>query len=252
MHNELLDNFYKLLESHEDDTMKLAFEMAEGMQLDWGAEAYAAWWHLHQLNSPFYAQHHQEAPLPNNEEELRQIIRAVHKLKRLKILAEQIKAVPSTHAERLIKLNYIEVRGLGNFQGLLEQQYLTERIKEFRIIEQQLEIVPEQLQYFSNIHSLNLSKNKIKELPLWLGDLKELRILNLNFNQISQLPKCLVKLQHLRSLWLAGNQLERLPDWLAELKDLRYLYIFDNPNLSNKTITEFRQIMPSACTIHSR
>lgn len=258
MQTELLDNFYKLLESHEPENMQLAFEMAKGMELDWGKEAYIAWWHLHQLQNILYAQEHkfaQEQKLalkPLDEIELMRIIASVHRIKRIRLDAHQINQIPSSHSERLLSLEHIEVRTMGNFSHLSQSKYLKKRVWEFRIIEATLKSFPELIQEFKQIHSLNLSKNEIEEIPNWIGKLQEIRVLNLNFNKIRALPKEMVQLKHLRSLWLAGNQLSSLPNWLAELKELRYLYIFDNPGLSSEEIAALRAVMPATCSIHGR
>lgn len=252
MQTELLDNFYKLLESHEPENMQLAFEMAKGMELDWGREAYIGCWHLYQLHNRLYAQQHPNIPSPKDEDELIRIIRAVHRIKRLKLNADQLSYIPKRYTERMIQLDYIELRGVGDYSPLIENEFLHLRTKEFRIIGLELNEFPQQLQHFSNIHSLNLSKNKIQEIPNWIGNLEEIRILNLNFNQLASLPNEMAQLKHLRSLWLAGNQLSNLPDWLAELKELRYLYIFDNPGLSSEAIAALRAVMPTTCSIHGR
>ncbi|MEM8640497.1 MAG: leucine-rich repeat domain-containing protein [Cyanobacteria bacterium P01_G01_bin.54] len=86
------------------------------------------------------------------------------------------------------------------------------------------------------MQSLNLSGNKLTELPEWLGQLTQLKELSFGNdfggNQLKELPECLGQLTHLQSLYLSSNKLEELPEWLVQLTHLQLL------NLSSNKLTE--------------
>ena len=70
---------------------------------------------------------------------------------------------------------------------------------------------------------LDLSENKLTDLPEWLGNLTALTELDLSGNQLTDLPEWLGNLTALTELDLSGNQLTDLPEWLGNLTALTTL-----------------------------
>jgi Leucine-rich repeat (LRR) protein len=68
--------------------------------------------------------------------------------------------------------------------------------------------IPESLRHLRNVELVNLSNNKIRELPRWIGELSSLRALDLGENQLQTLPPELGSLHGLIGLFLWRNQLK--------------------------------------------
>ena len=64
---------------------------------------------------------------------------------------------------------------------------------------------------------LNLSYNRISEVPSQIGTLEMLKILNISFNKISELPPSIGKLKRLRELHASSNSLTGLPTEMSQL-----------------------------------
>ena len=94
-----------------------------------------------------------------------------------------------------------------------------------------------------NIISLNLSNNRIKEIPLGISYLKRLKNLDLSNNQVYALPKGFVSLNKLEELNLENNQLGSLPPYLYRLKKLKSINLAGN-NLSEKEKDRIRKELP--------
>lgn len=84
------------------------------------------------------------------------------------------------------------------------------------------------IEVFSNLISLDLSGNVLKDLPEGIGSLKSLRILGLNNNQLRELPVELGTLEHLEVLSLTGNALTSLPVEIGGLVSLEQLNLKSN------------------------
>ena len=75
---------------------------------------------------------------------------------------------------------------------------------------------------------LNLSGNKMSELPTEIGELTNLSELGLNENQINKLPAEIGELTNLSELYLRQNQISKLPAEIGELTKLTGLYVRQN------------------------
>lgn len=94
----------------------------------------------------------------------------------------------------------------------------------------------------TELNFLNLSVNKLEELPLTIGNLTGLKFLNLSVNKLEELPYSIGNLTGLNFLNLSHNKLEELPSSIGELTQLGpVLNINDNklkvlpPNIGNLT-----------------
>ncbi|XP_061989072.1 putative disease resistance protein RGA3 [Rosa rugosa] len=77
------------------------------------------------------------------------------------------------------------------------------------------------------LRTLNLSRNKIWQLPEEIGDLTHLRYLDLSHNgTLSRLPERVCNLYNLQTLRLNGcRYLEELPDNMGKLINLKHLHV---------------------------
>lgn len=91
--------------------------------------------------------------------------------------------------------------------------------------------IPTELFLLKNLTYLNLSKNLLAELPAAILNLKKLEYLNLFGNKLQGLPNSIIKLKNLKHLNLLNNKLENFPESIDKLKNLEYL------NLANNLLT---------------
>ena len=96
----------------------------------------------------------------------------------------------------------------------------------------------ENVKKLANILSLNLSHNRLKNLPDIFLQLINLTCLNVNNNRLSSLPESIGCLKRLQELDLRNNQLKVL-DVVRKLPDLRKLLVEGNP----LTLVEIRSLI---------
>uniref|UniRef100_A0A336MYS3 CSON003193 protein n=1 Tax=Culicoides sonorensis TaxID=179676 RepID=A0A336MYS3_CULSO len=90
--------------------------------------------------------------------------------------------------------------------------------------------IPKELFYLEDLTTLDLSHNKLKEVPEGLEKGKNLLVLNLSYNQIEIIPPSLfINLTDLLFLDLSHNKLETLPPQTRRLSNLQTLILNDNP-----------------------
>lgn len=96
-------------------------------------------------------------------------------------------------------------------------------------LKERLKTVPmEVFTKFPNLQWLDLSKNRLTELPPELGQLKQLKKLILNKNRLEAIPPEIGQLHDLRELIISQNELETLPEEISNLQKLRYIDMWSN------------------------
>ncbi|CAB3404372.1 unnamed protein product [Caenorhabditis bovis] len=92
-----------------------------------------------------------------------------------------------------------------------------------------LKKVPEEIEKLADIlRNLDLSDNKIRIIPTFIGNFSQLKQLHLANNCIEILPDKIGHLKKLEILNLAGNKLSSLPDTLAGCTELKSIDISSN------------------------
>lgn len=81
---------------------------------------------------------------------------------------------------------------------------------------------------FPNLQLLDLSRNRIREVPPEIGRLKNLKKLILERNRIEALPAEIGELEDLRELVINRNELITLPSEISDLQKLRYIDMWSN------------------------
>ena len=86
------------------------------------------------------------------------------------------------------------------------------------------EVPRELLIYCPNLRELDLSENKLEELPDWIGEMTSLVALVVRGNRLSSLSPTIGNLSNLRHLSLSNNPLKTLPIEMKNLSDELQLY----------------------------
>lgn len=128
---------------------------------------------------------------------------------------------------------------------LLSSQTLAQKNRMFDSIEEAMEVnpdsvyrlnlsknkltqIPKEIQNFKNLRELNLSKNKLESLPNFLV-FEDLRILNLTKNKFTKYPSVINKNTSLRNLFLGKNSIDFIPESIGDLQQLIVLDLWYNP-----------------------
>ena len=73
-----------------------------------------------------------------------------------------------------------------------------------------LKIIPEPIQVFKNLESLDLQDNSIQKIPKWIGDISRLRNLNLRKNEISSISPLILDKKPNLSIKLMQNPISKV------------------------------------------
>ncbi|EEY62860.1 uncharacterized protein PITG_15291 [Phytophthora infestans T30-4] len=88
-------------------------------------------------------------------------------------------------------------------------------------IDDGLEKLPESIGTLRYLMELDLTKNRLRELPDTLTKLTALKILNLSCNVLEKLPEEFGKLEKLEKIWLENNKLTQLPASIGGCRSAR-------------------------------
>lgn len=91
-----------------------------------------------------------------------------------------------------------------------------------------LKKVPEFVQKFCSLESIDLSYNSLELLPEWIVDLKELKDLQINDNFLKELPINIGKMESLEKIQARNNRLKNLPESIGKLYALKILELYQN------------------------
>ena len=101
-------------------------------------------------------------------------------------------------------------------------------VKVLNLKKQKLEIIPEEIQGFTELIELRLDKNRIEILPDWLSELHRLEIFSAERNQLTEFPSVILDLENLRELYLGDNFITAIPIDIDVLKNLEWLGLWSN------------------------
>lgn len=93
---------------------------------------------------------------------------------------------------------------------------------------QRLKEVPEGVFQLKNLNALDLSNNRLKQLPDQLRALPHLQELRASRNKLTALPAALCELVHLKRMDLSRNGLTALPSCVGRFKEMTSLDLWDN------------------------
>lgn len=127
-------------------------------------------------------------------------------------LEEALKDPESVYKLQLRKLpNHLFPEEICNFSNLRWLDVSKNKLRE----------IPASIGKLTELEYFNASRNKLTSVPYTIGFLKKLRILILNQNEIVALPKEVGNLENLENLDLWSNELDQFPASMSQLKNLK-------------------------------
>lgn len=103
-----------------------------------------------------------------------------------------------------------------------------DRVYRLDLSHQRLKEVPEDVRKFPHLNALDLSRNKLRTLPEWLGAATDLQELRVSRNKLSEFPQVICGFAHLKRLDLSRNALQGLPECMGNLAELVSLDLWSN------------------------
>ncbi|MBZ0206725.1 MAG: leucine-rich repeat domain-containing protein [Flavobacteriales bacterium] len=93
---------------------------------------------------------------------------------------------------------------------------------------QKLKEVPEEVRRFKNLNALDLGRNKLKDLPGWMNELQYMQEFSAGRNKFTRIPNGVCQWKHLKRLDMHQNRIEGLPACMGGLKELYSLDLWSN------------------------
>lgn len=100
--------------------------------------------------------------------------------------------------------------------------------KELNLGGLQLRELPSALRHLVRLQRLDIPNNHLTHLPEWLDQFPEMRTLDASANRLRALPETLGRLSQLEWLELSKNNLSSLPDSISQLEDLDSISLSSN------------------------
>lgn len=130
----------------------------------------------------------------NKLEEIHPAIINLTNLRELHLYANRIKKIPS-EMKTLVNLDSLDLGAnqLGNRRltighNTLGLDYLTTNLTSLNMRMNKIKNLPSEIGALTNLTELNVSKNKLKNLPPEIGNLISLRNIDLELNKLTHLP----------------------------------------------------------------
>jgi Leucine-rich repeat (LRR) protein len=112
-----------------------------------------------------------------------------------------------------------------------EQALLASPDSVFRLdaSKQKWDSLPARLFTFTKLQYLNISKNRLTDLPTELSALKNLMVIDASRNKLSTFPMVLCQTTQIRKLLLSRNLIPSIPPCIGYYSQLTVLDVWDNP-----------------------
>ena len=117
-----------------------------------------------------------------------------------------------------------------NFLSLKQQSLLhSDSVEYLKITRQKLTHFPKEIFRYKNLVALDLSKNKIKNIPDSISVFYQLEFVNLRKNNFEVFPESLFQLKKIKEIVISSNQIGFIPDAISLCTQLRKLDLYNNP-----------------------
>lgn len=93
---------------------------------------------------------------------------------------------------------------------------------------EKLKEVPEGIRRLKYLNALDLGRNKLRELPGWMNELRYMQEFSAGRNKFTAVPNSVCQWKHLKRLDLHQNRIEGLPKCMGNLKELFSLDLWSN------------------------
>lgn len=118
---------------------------------------------------------------------------------------------------------------LGFKDTLSEGLFSVEHLVSVRLINQQYTTIPPRiLDELTQLTTLSVRSNEIREVPKQIGQLTGLTDLSLMKNHLTRVPSSIGKLTRLTTLDISSNRLGSVPDGIGKLSNLQSLVLQEN------------------------
>jgi len=114
------------------------------------------------------------------------------------------------------------------FKDLKEALKTPEKVTHLKLIKKKYTKFPLGILKFTNLKSLDLSKNELDSIPKEISQLINLEVLKLNKNNFIWFPLEICTLNSLEELSLNNNELENIPKEIVNLDNLIKLDLWSN------------------------
>lgn len=148
-------------------------------------------------------------------------------------LGISLKSGPSSstvqrHLENAQKSRVLQLKGC-NLKSLPEQaEQVKDILRNLDLSQNRIRELPFYIGQFANLKQLHIASNVLESLPDDIGLLKNLEVLNVSDNQLRSLPESFVGLCSLKNLDLSRNKFEILPIVICHLAALENLDMSTN------------------------
>jgi len=129
-------------------------------------------------------------------------------------------------------LDSLALRNQKIFKSLAVASVTPDSVFILDMSKQKLKEVPEEIRKFKNLQILNLSRNRLREVPVWIGELKNLQRIDISNNKLEVLTDSIGSCGNLIYLGLNRNILETLPRTIGRLEFLEVIELWDNEIIS--------------------
>lgn len=129
------------------------------------------------------------------------------------------------HAQLLDAIALDTVRTYRSMERALKEPDLVFRLD---LSGQKLKEIPDEIYQFKNLNALDLSGNKLKEIPERLGEFTHMQELRLSRNKLVQLPPGFCGMVHLKRLDVSRNALIGLPSCIGAFTEMVSMDLWDN------------------------
>lgn len=107
-------------------------------------------------------------------------------------------------------------------------QKLKSTVRSIDLSDNKIKIIPSFVGDFTSLKRLSINNNSIGDIPIEISHLKKLETLSLSYNCITSISNSIIALSNLRNVHLSGNHLTSFPLVLASLKNVEYLDLSKN------------------------
>jgi leucine-rich repeat protein SHOC2 len=103
-----------------------------------------------------------------------------------------------------------------------------DKVYRLQLTKKKYKVLPEEIRQFKNLNALDIGKNKLKELPEWLGELVFMQEFHAPQNKFGTMPDVVCKWPHLKRLDMHQNEITGLLPCMGELTEVISLDLWSN------------------------